>query len=38
MDIDEWWSETRRLMATEGIDLGDMGRHRDELAAARSSC
>jgi P-type Cu2+ transporter len=24
----------RRLMATEGIDLGDMGRHRDELAAA----
>jgi heavy metal translocating P-type ATPase len=24
----------RRLMATEGIDLGDMGRRRDELAAA----
>jgi P-type Cu2+ transporter len=24
----------RRLMATEGIDLGDLGRRRDELAAA----
>jgi len=24
----------RRLMTTEGIDLGDMGLHRDELAAA----
>src|SRR4029453_16095078 len=23
-----------RLMATEGVDLGDMGRRRDELAAA----
>jgi Cu2+-exporting ATPase len=27
----------RRLMATEGIDLGDMGRHRDELAAIETN-
>jgi P-type Cu2+ transporter len=25
---------SRRLMTTEGIDLGDMGRQRDQLAAA----